>query len=52
MMFSYLYCHMVGVSSTVTNPIFYAMLNYNFQEEFQIVATKIRRIFLCCSPRD
>ena len=50
MMFSHLFCHLIGVSSSVTNPIFYAMLNYNFQEELQIVTTKIRRLFLVCSP--
>ena len=53
-MFSYLLCHLVGVTSTVTNPILYAMLNYNFKKEFQIFAGKIPRIFLCFSspPND
>ena len=44
MMFAYLLCHLVGVTSTVTNPILYAMLNYNFQKEFQIVAGRIKNM--------
>ena len=46
MMFAYLLCHLVGVTSTVTNPILYAMLNCNFQKEFQIVAGKISGLIL------
>ena len=46
MMFAYLLCHLIGVTSTVTNPILYAMLNCNFQKEFQIAAGKIRGLIL------
>ena len=46
MMFAYLLCHMIGVTSTVTNPILYAMLNCNFQTEFQIAAGRIRGFIL------
>ena len=46
MMFAYLLCHLVGVTSTVTNPILYAMLNCNFQKEFQIAAGKIKGLIL------
>ncbi len=53
MMFSYLLCHLVGVTSTVTNPILYAMLNYNFKKEFQNFAGRIPSLFLCfSSPND
>ena len=45
-MFAYLLCHMIGVTSTVTNPILYAMLNCNFQTEFQIAAGRIRGFIL------
>ena len=47
MMFAYLLCHLVGVTSTVTNPILYAMLNYNFQKEFQTIVGRIKGIFVC-----
>ena len=46
-MFAYLLCHLVGVTSTVTNPVLYAMLNCNFQKEFQIAAGKITGLFVC-----
>ena len=53
-MLSYLLCFLVGATSTVTNPILYAALNYNFKKEFQIFSGKIPRIFLCSSsaPND
>ena len=52
MMFAYLLCHLVGVTTTVTNPILYAMLNYNFQKEFQTIVARIKGIFVCpCSFR-
>ena len=46
-MFAYLLCHLVGVTSTVTNPVLYAMLNCNFQKEFQNAAGKITGLFVC-----
>ena len=45
-MFAYLLCHLVGVTSTVINPIMYAMLNYDFQNRPRIAAARIRNIFV------
>ena len=37
MMLTFLICHMVGVSSSITNPILYGFLNNNFVKEFRII---------------
>ena len=39
MMLTFLICHMVGVSSSITNPILYGFLNNNFVKEFRIIFT-------------
>ena len=35
MMLTFMICHMVGVSSAITNPILYGFLNDNFLKEFK-----------------
>ena len=47
-MFAYLVCHLVGVSSSCSNPILYGLLNYNFHHEFVILVRKIKEIFEFC----
>jgi len=44
---AYLACHVVGVSSSVTNPVLYGVLNYNFQQEFSLIARKLRSLASC-----
>ena len=34
MMLTFMICHMVGGSSSCTNPILYGFLNHNFVKEF------------------
>ena len=45
---AYLACHVVGVSSSVTNPVLYGVLNYNFQQEFSLIARKLIRSLASC----
>ena len=44
---AYLACHVVGVSSSVTNPVLYGVLNYNFQQEFSLIARKLWTLISC-----
>ena len=46
MMLTYMICHMVGVSSSVTNPVLYGFLNDNFVKEFQLLCPILKRITL------
>ena len=46
-MLAYLACHVMGVSSSVTNPVLYGVLNYNFQQEFSLIARKLRSLASC-----
>jgi hypothetical protein len=39
---TYLLCHIVGVSSTCTNPILYGLLNFNFLAEYNIIMEKLK----------
>merc|ERR1719270_1525241 len=43
-MFSYLVCHLIGVTSACTNPILYGMLNYNVQQEAWAIFDKFKKI--------
>ena len=40
--------HLVGMSSTCTNPVLYGVLNYNFQQEFSLIARKLIRSLASC----
>ena len=45
---AYLACHVVGVSSSVTTAVLYGVLNYNFQQEFSLIARKLIRSLASC----
>jgi hypothetical protein len=40
----YTITHMIGMTSTVTNPILYAFLNENFTKEFRFIFSSIFRL--------
>ena len=52
MMFYYLMCHLVGVSSACTNPVLYGLLNLNIQQEYRTVLLSLSNIprFLKSKP--
>ena len=41
-MFTFLVCHLIGISSACTNPFLYGMLNNNFLNEFTAFWDKIK----------
>jgi hypothetical protein len=43
MMLTFLICHMVGVSSAITNPILYGFLNNNFVKEFRMILPPVTK---------
>jgi hypothetical protein len=47
----YTITHMIGMTSTVTNPILYAFLNENFTKEFRFIFSLIFRLFYIFSCR-
>ena len=45
MMLAYMICHLVGVSSSCSNPILYGFLNDNFIREFSKLHPGLEKVF-------